>query len=674
MAKDFISEYEMSALENEPAGNSDIISDEQMAALENAANQSQKQATDSSLGERLKDAGIWSLENVVIPTGEFVDSYTGAPTRAAVGAVQTGQNPIAAFLQQFGEDPHQAPTGKDIAKKAGLGDTSLSDVFPDLYSPTGDEWFKFKKGGMLDPTASGAAGLGIDIAADWTNLIPVSLAAKSLAQGGAKTAEIGAKAAAKGADLITGTETASNAIRGAENTSKALMKSVDSVVNPKVSQGFSDAVRVAKENDIDPSLLSESIEFGPGSTIARWQKHIAEGPAGEAVLARHAEGLKQINDAVDNKISQISGRKVPADVAEAGQSIKQAYDNAVKSFFDKIDLTYDSVQKYYPGGPVAKDAREALASDLNGLEKTAKGFLARGDDFQKSYGSQLMRLSNSVRQANNFKQLNEIRQWIGEHSYASDSKGYIRDLYHDINDALETTVRKNVNPEFADEIINNNKAITDFIRTKEPIVSVISNKGVADEAIFKRLFSDSKKAGSLKSVLSPEDFNSLKGAYLKTLVKYGADGSVSFGSTLNNFQRNLPVMKVVFSPDELKQVGEIIKLGFDYGDQILSKSGTGASNLFKDAYEAVKSGVVNQSVVNKMKERARNQYISDSAKTLANGASESGIISPELLDQLSRFAGKRDSRPAQFLKGSQSVTPSLEYEKRRQRLKALEGY
>src|SRR3990167_6645207 len=43
----------------------------------------------------------------VSAVGEFVDKFTGAPSRAALSAGIEGQSPLAAFAKQFGADPKQ---------------------------------------------------------------------------------------------------------------------------------------------------------------------------------------------------------------------------------------------------------------------------------------------------------------------------------------------------------------------------------------------------------------------------------------------------------------------------------------------------------------------------------------------------------------------------------------
>ena len=53
------------------------------------------------------------LTDYVVPVGEFVDAYTGAPTRQAISSFQKGEGPVEAvksFDQQFGANPNLAPT------------------------------------------------------------------------------------------------------------------------------------------------------------------------------------------------------------------------------------------------------------------------------------------------------------------------------------------------------------------------------------------------------------------------------------------------------------------------------------------------------------------------------------------------------------------------------------
>jgi hypothetical protein len=58
--------------------------------------------------EQIK-AGLTPLD-VISATGRTVDAFTGAPTRAAIGAAITGENPLTAASQQFGANPDVAPS------------------------------------------------------------------------------------------------------------------------------------------------------------------------------------------------------------------------------------------------------------------------------------------------------------------------------------------------------------------------------------------------------------------------------------------------------------------------------------------------------------------------------------------------------------------------------------
>lgn len=166
--------------------------DEQPDAKPVAAKKSGKFSWDDqedAMPDNPEEPGIGQqLLNGLVTVGKTIDSYTGAPTRAAISSLQDDVTKpgraLGAFAHQFGEDPEQAPSGKDIARKAGVPDTALSQVAPRLYSESGDG-LALKRGGFFDPTASGAAGLGIDIAADPTNFIPVGLIAKGATKGAA---------------------------------------------------------------------------------------------------------------------------------------------------------------------------------------------------------------------------------------------------------------------------------------------------------------------------------------------------------------------------------------------------------------------------------------------------------------------------------------------------------
>lgn len=127
--------------------------------------------------------------------GRAIDSVTGAPTRAAIFAAQRGQSPLNAAISQFG-DSESAPTGKMIAQQAGIPDEEFSPEAKNIASmaihasPVGSVISRVLPDSVKDKlshlTKADVAGLGVDLAADPTNLIP---AGKGIVNGLAKTGE-----------------------------------------------------------------------------------------------------------------------------------------------------------------------------------------------------------------------------------------------------------------------------------------------------------------------------------------------------------------------------------------------------------------------------------------------------------------------------------------------------
>lgn len=93
--------------------------------------------------------------------------YTSGLGRGVVGGViQAAGGPDlgVSFLDTIkGKTP---PTAEMLDKMGVPQGGELSDAVPGMYSDTGDEWLKFKKGGFLDPSPRGVAGFVGDVALD----------------------------------------------------------------------------------------------------------------------------------------------------------------------------------------------------------------------------------------------------------------------------------------------------------------------------------------------------------------------------------------------------------------------------------------------------------------------------------------------------------------------------
>lgn len=636
--------------------------------------------------------GTAILDDVVVPAAQFVDKYTGAPSRAAVSAAVKGENPLSAFAEHFGTDPTLAPTGKDIAKQVGVSDKEIP--IEALPMP-----LKLAYLAGFRPTISGAAGTAIDLAADWTNVLPPIATAKAVAKGAAGAGKVATKAAvktgqelfsgaAKVADLATGTTAATQGVEKAGSLAKEAARVVErakgafeGVFSPKVQPAYRDVMGIAKRNGIDPSLLSPSIEFGPNSVIARGERVLREGPTGQPLLEKHAEGARQINSAIERNVSKLSGGTVLSE-PEAGKLIRDSFFERSKQFFDGMDITYDKVQQYAPGLMVNREAAGKLSSAVSGLEKFAKGRVQRGiTNSKREQGSQLLRAVQALRRGNgSFKQSVEALRDIGEVAFGAQNVlsdvpadvEKLRNLYGDISEALITTVRKDVSPEFADELVANNKAMSEYFGNRSLLSNAIGSKSLADEGVFRNLVlsGDTKKIEALKEILAPDQVNQLKGAFINSLIKRGPDGTFSFDVLYSALRAKKNIAEALFSPQELDDLGQLIRLGKDHGLSTMSSSGTGASNAFRDMMSTVPRALVDEELLNRMKARARG---TTGPKAQRSAIGETGSAANDLIPTV--FGGSVGSRTGleNRLKALQSVGPSLyngDRQKKR-RLRAL---
>lgn len=124
--------------------------------------------------------------------------YAGGVTRAAAANVADAVVPgeIATKEDLLNALKGNAPGTAEYLERSGVpAGYSLSDALGDkLYSETGDELLKFKKGGALDPTARGAAGFVGDVALD--PLTYLSFGASAAAKAASKGAKLGPKSKA----------------------------------------------------------------------------------------------------------------------------------------------------------------------------------------------------------------------------------------------------------------------------------------------------------------------------------------------------------------------------------------------------------------------------------------------------------------------------------------------
>jgi hypothetical protein len=172
----------------------------------------QRETASSSESEDEESSG---LADSVSSIARTVDSYTGAPIRKGIGALQEGKSVREAAgeaWEQVGEDPSQAPTGDQIAKKAGFSDkrkvvrtAEEQRKFDEMFNPgMASSQKQIGKNALAVEPYSDAevVGFGIEAAADVTNALPFAGAAKRVATGAVKGVSKAANLAADAADAV----------------------------------------------------------------------------------------------------------------------------------------------------------------------------------------------------------------------------------------------------------------------------------------------------------------------------------------------------------------------------------------------------------------------------------------------------------------------------------------
>lgn len=121
----------------------------------------QQAPQEKSFLQSAKDVALEGLDYA----GRGLD-YAGGMVRGGIAGgleAATGKELVRAEDVMAG----RAPSSAEILQKLEIPEGySLSEIVPGMYSETGDELLKFQKGGMLDPTVRGAAGLALDVATD----------------------------------------------------------------------------------------------------------------------------------------------------------------------------------------------------------------------------------------------------------------------------------------------------------------------------------------------------------------------------------------------------------------------------------------------------------------------------------------------------------------------------
>jgi hypothetical protein len=620
---------------------------------------------------------------VVLPVARAVDRFTGAPVRAGIGALQDGQNPAMAAMNQFGSDPALAPTGKDIAKKAGFGEKPFSESMPSLYDKDGTGW-KLRKGGLLDASPAGAVGLGVDAVSDPLNFVgagEVLSVAKAGGKMGLKAAGKVVKGGSLFADAVTGTKAATTAVdatKSVANTSAKVMeaakKSIDDLLKPTVAADAKELEAIATKHGIPKELIGPGHEFGERSSITRQQRNLAEGPLGEKYLDAHNSGIVKTSEALEKNVSIKFGHP-PSTAADAGVVIKDAADAHISRVFDENEITYSSAVKKFPGLQVPEDAMSALKSKALGMKREAMRLERTSRAPQQLAQAKNLRdwtelILEKAEGPGNYKEMSETVQNIGRAAFEKTPVGMmpadvkkLRELYDVGREALIHSIRK-ADPAAADRLVMGNMEISEMLGEKSMLGKAITQAPAGKpEAIYDALIKrgGSEQIATLKKWLPESTYNQVRGKYLQDLIKYHSDDvSINFSATRRNLEKNSDRLRYLFKPEELKDMTELLHFGERYGSPVLSHSGTGGSQGFLNLPKKLLIGGQDEQALEYLKNKARGKVPAPAAAPAAGGApGPAPTVPAAAAPGRAKFRGYSERGPGERrLKAAQTVAPS----------------
>lgn len=156
--------------------------------------QKQKAMTSSSPTETQEQPGLLSrigggLLSGAAKIANTVDSYSGAPVRAAVGSLEDGgglSDAASAYGKQFGANPEDAPSGRDLVTKLGasekpfLSPETAATVEKGLLGAGSKFGIKklpdYMKGAIEKTSPADALGFGANVVTDPLTFLPVGKA------------------------------------------------------------------------------------------------------------------------------------------------------------------------------------------------------------------------------------------------------------------------------------------------------------------------------------------------------------------------------------------------------------------------------------------------------------------------------------------------------------------
>lgn len=345
---------------------------------------------DSQPKSLLEDAARSGL-SAVGKASRALDSVTGAPIRAAVGAFQEGGNPMQAAGEQFRSlDPSKAPTGKDIAMKAGIsGENTIQS--PITLNPWDSEANKMSPAGIV--------GAGVETALDPTTYIPGFAVGKTAEKGaqvlGKLAPPVGRYLEKKAADRALKAAIGQNikafrkisgvTTEGAMDTEKALAnrRAAGQMLLNKDENGKSALGWFSRPEDLAEKIGSKTEAVGEQI-----------GKLGEAIDERYPEGAIP----ADTISSKIRGFASTIPETENGKALKERMLKEAANIEKMGPLTFEKAQKLKNQFAFNYTAPDALISNKDATNAIRRMIKEQMDSSLESFSKNPTRLSEDAQQ------------------------------------------------------------------------------------------------------------------------------------------------------------------------------------------------------------------------------------------------------------------------------------
>lgn len=362
-----------------------------------------------------KSLGQSALETVA-EIGQAVDSYTGAPTRAAISKLQDGGDlgdAISRFGEQFGEDASKVPTGQEIAERAGIPRTSMNKGMTSYTNPRTGVTIPLKEEDA--PTLSGAAGVGIEMI-DPSLVLPVGAMTKAGVKGAERIAKVAKTLARGGARAVeapvewAGRQVLTKGMGANDEAIDHYLKNHDRLKDIVDTRSGIEAVKDRVDDTLRP--LSERVgraKEGVGSAkerrmeeLMRLQDQLGEGKErlrlaeeqnlGEGA-ARLSGAIRRLDDDVkagsakafdilDQEGVAVPTRKIKADMTAGIKALEaRAMTDEQMGVVDLLKRYRDRLDKFgseIPGGE-AKRILQALDREIKGVAPGEIGRMSKPD-------------------------------------------------------------------------------------------------------------------------------------------------------------------------------------------------------------------------------------------------------------------------------------------------------